>query len=116
MDLANRSAAELRSIAAQATQLAADLEATQPSVALAIAAGVCDASYQTVRFGLVLSYRGEAVITMADGSRWRAVGHGPSGTPAFVSREGYVEFVPLDAGVPESRVRAAAEELSRRGA
>lgn len=90
------SAAALRDLAAEMVQRAKDLEAAQPTIALALAAGVRDASYGTVRWGTVADYRGEGVVTMADGRRWRCVGHGPTGSAEVISRRGYVEFIPLD--------------------
>jgi hypothetical protein len=62
---------------------------------LALSAGVSDNSYRTVRYGTVTSYRGTAEIVVGK-RRYQVVGHGPSGTPEFVSRQGYLEFIPLD--------------------
>ena len=85
----------LTELAERSTTLAADLKAKEPSYALALEAGVEDRGYETVRFGYVASYRGEATVTMADGSRWKCVGHKPTGGPDWIGREGYIEFVPL---------------------
>ena len=90
------SATALRDLASALVQRAKDLEAEQPSVALALAAGVRDVSYGTVRWGTVADYRGEGIVTMADGRRWRCVGHGPAGSAEVISRRGYIEFIPLD--------------------
>ena len=94
-NLAQLSAVALRRLARKAAAIAADLEKSQPSERLALEAGVQDVSYDTVRYGRVLSYRGSAVVTMADGSRWQCIGHGPRGTSEIIYKEGYVEFVPL---------------------
>ena len=88
------SANALDCLARRAASLAADLRQQQPSYELALLGGVCDASYSTVRHGLVPSYSGTAVIEMADGTKWLAVGHGPEGTASYVSKDGYIEFIP----------------------
>lgn len=90
------SADQLQAIAKKATELAADLKKKQPTYELAIAAGVRDKSYNTVRYGWISSYGGEAEVTMADGSRWRCVGHSPRGSAEWVSREGFIEFIPIE--------------------
>lgn len=91
------SASALRDLAAALTTRAKDLEAQQPTLALALAAGVRDNSYETHRWGRVADYSGEGIVTMADGRRWRCIGHGPTGNAELISRRGYVEFIPLDA-------------------
>ena len=96
INLSGLSAVALQALAERAQALAADLRKQQPSYELALEAGVEDRSYNTVREGLVNSYRGEAVVTMADGQRWRCVGHGPRGDASHISRDGYIEFIPLD--------------------
>lgn len=94
--LAGQSAEELEALAAEASRLAADLRKAEPSLALALAAGVLDVSYDTVRWGRVRAYRGEAVVTMANGRRWRAVGRPQRGSPEVISRHGFVEWFPLE--------------------
>lgn len=89
------SAQELTRLAVLATERASDLKAAQPSVALALAAGVRDNGYRTVRYGWITSYTGEAEITMENGDRWLAVGHEPSGNAHWVTSEGWIEFFPL---------------------
>ena len=96
MNLNNMSADELADLAKEANQLAADLRKAQPTYELALAAGIRDRSYQTVRNGEVASYSGEAIITMDDGRRWRATGHGPSGDAYTVTHQGGISFTPLD--------------------
>lgn len=93
--LGGMSAEALESLSARALALARDLRASEPSYELALANGVRDHSYSTVRWGTVASYGGEATITMADGSLWRAVGYGPRGTAEYVSRDGGIEMIPL---------------------
>lgn len=90
------SADQLQAVAKKATELANDLKKRQPSYALALAAGVKDAGYNTVRYGWISSYSGEAEVTMADGSRWRCIGHRPKGSAEWVSREGFIEFIPIE--------------------
>ena len=96
INLSGLSAVALQALAERASALAEDLRKQQPSYELALEAGVEDRSYRTVQYGLVNSYRGEAIVTMADGSRWRCVGHGPLGDASHISRYGFIEFVPLD--------------------
>jgi len=86
----------LRDLAAQFVARAKQLEAEQPTYALALAAGVRDCSYGTVRWGTVADYRGEGVVTMADGRRWRCVGHGPTGSAEIIRKHGFIEMIPLD--------------------
>ena len=72
INLSGMSANALTKLAERASALAKDLRKEQPSYELALEAGVKDKSYLTVREGLVNSYSGEAVVTMADGRRWVA--------------------------------------------
>ena len=95
MDLSKKSAEQLNTLAKRATSLAQDLQKREPSYELAIENGIRDKSYSTVRYGRVPSYAGEVEITMSDGSRWRAIGHGPTGNAHVVTRDGYIEFIPL---------------------
>jgi len=90
------SADQLERLAQKATELAKDLRKKEPTYALAEAAGVKDTGYETVRFGWISSFSGEAEVTMADGSRWRCVGHRPKGSAEWVSRGGFIEFIPID--------------------
>ena len=89
------SSEKLQAVAKAAEELAHDLKQRQPSYALALAAGVRDNGYITVRHGHVRAYSGQAEIVLADGSRWLAIGHGPTGDAHTVSRDGYIEFKPL---------------------
>jgi len=72
-----------------------ELRKAQPPYALAIAAGVMDVSYPTVRYGTVAAYRGHGDVTMPDGSRWHAVGHMPDGDAGNIWRRGWIEFTRL---------------------
>lgn len=96
INLSGMSADALQALAERAQTLAADLRKEQPSYELALENGVEDRSYPTVANGYVSSFRGEAVVTMADGQRWRCVGRGPKGDASHISRDGYIEFIPLD--------------------
>lgn len=98
--LAGMSANALEALAKRAAQIAKDLRGREPSYRLALLNGVEDRSYNTVRWGCVPSYSGDALIVMDDGSRWKAIGHGPTGTAEWVSREGYIEFVPVEGEAP----------------
>ena len=95
INLSGLSADALTKLAERAQTLAADLRKEQPSYDLALEAGVKDTGYPTVANGYVNRFSGEAVVTMADGQRWRCVGHGPKGGPSHISKQGYIEFIPL---------------------
>ena len=97
MDLSNMSADALEALAKKATSLAKDLRRAEPSYSLAIEAGIKDKSYSTYRCGRVSSFSGEAVVTMADGRKWKCIGHGPRGAADYVSRDGFIEFIQMDA-------------------
>ena len=90
------SSQELRALAKRAIKLAEDLKATRPSKEMALEFGIRDLSYNTQSNGYVSSYAGETIIKMADGKRWRAVGHPPDGDAYSIYRQGYIEFFPLD--------------------
>ncbi len=94
-DLTKMSASALKDLARRASVLAEDMKKSQPSYRMAIEAGVRDKSYNTPANGYVNSYAGEAVVEMADGSRWRCVGHRPKGSAFCVTRRGFIEFIPL---------------------
>ena len=96
INLSNMSAVELMELSRKAKKLADDLFKEQPSYELAVTNGIIDKSYNTPRWGLVADYRGEAVIEMADGRRWRAVGHPPQGNAHIVSRDGYISFTLME--------------------
>ncbi len=96
MNLSGMSALALEDLAAKAKSLASDLRKEEPTYALALEAGVVANGYNTVRWGFVPSYHGTAIITMANGKKWKAIGHGPSGSAEYVSRDGHIEFVPVE--------------------
>ncbi len=96
VSLAGLSASRLEALAEKANALASDLRKSEPSYDLAMTAGILDKGYKTVRWGHVASYSGEAEIVMEDGRRWKAIGHGSRGDAEYVSRQGYIEFIPLD--------------------
>ncbi len=98
INLSGLSAHELERLAKRAADLAKDLRAEEPSYKLALENGVRDRGYSTVRYGRISSYSGEAEIQMANGTRWKATGHGPRGTAEHVSREGFIEFVKIEDG------------------
>lgn len=73
-----------------------------PCVAAAIAAGVRNVGYDTVRYGWINAYRGEADVELG-GMRYHAVGHMPVGDsvdPAGErpARDGYIQFTPVPTG------------------
>ena len=94
--LKEMSSSELRKLAKKANDMARDLEKEEPSYELAIEHGVRDISYNTVRYGEVASFAGEAFIHMDDGVTWQAIGHRPSGNAHVVTQRGYIEFIPFN--------------------
>ncbi len=94
INLNGLSASALRTLARRAERLAKDLEAEQPSYALAIEAGISDDGYSTVRWGFVPSYSGATTVTMADGTAWRCVGRPPRGNAECVTKNGFIEMIP----------------------
>ncbi len=94
--LAGKSAEELRNIAKRALRLAEDTEKSQPSYRLALENGIEDRSYDTVANGRISSFSGEAIICLKNGTKWKAVGHRPTGDAYYVAREGYIEFIPIE--------------------
>ena len=95
INLSGLSADALTKLAERASALAADLRKEQPSYELALENGVEDRSYPTVANGYVSSFRGEAVVTMANGRKWRCIGRCPRGDASHISKQGYIEFIPL---------------------
>jgi len=95
IDLSGMSAAALEDLGRRAYALAADLRNAEPSIELALANGVLDKGYDTVRHGWIPSYSGEAIIVMEDGRKWKAIGHRPKGSPDWVDRVGWIEFIPM---------------------
>lgn len=84
---------------------AAMLRWPRPCVTLALDAGIVDENGPTHDIlsratPHVPSYVGEAIVTMADGSRWHAVGH--RATQVGQTRvPGHVEFTLLSSSLPE---------------
>jgi hypothetical protein len=75
-------------------QSAADSLPDGPVLALFFGV-VQDRSYTTLD-GTVRSYSGTGVVEMADGRRYVATGHGPTGTADYVRTDGYVSYVPIN--------------------
>jgi hypothetical protein len=86
----------LLELAAKATALANDLRKEEPSYQLALAAGVEDRSYNTVRHGLVSCYTGEGFVRMDNGALWKCIGHGTKGRNGELHSEGYIEFFKIE--------------------
>ena len=84
--------------------LTTDFESLSPSerYKLALKAGVRDKSYSTVRYGTISDYSGEAEVTVG-GRKYKVVGHGPRGTAEYVSKEGFIEFIPLEGSESEEK-------------
>ena len=64
---------------------------------IALAAGVRDVSYSTVRYGWVKSYSGQATVTLLeDNKTYRAIGHRSTGAPEGPVKDGFIEFMPIE--------------------
>ena len=101
------SATRAEALAIEMTALARDLRANEPTVALALRAGVKDISYDTVANGWVLRYEGEAVVTLDNGRSYRCVGYGPRGDAHSIYRQGFIEFIWLN---PDATTEAKIDE------
>lgn len=93
MEFTNKSAHELRAIANKALALAEELEKEQPTYALAIVYGIESLS-RTYPSGTVFSYSGTVEIEMANGTKWKAIGHKATGSGDLYD-DGYIEFIKL---------------------
>lgn len=58
-----------------------------PTFEMAIAAGIKDYSYGNIKY-----YFGSIIITMPDGTKWRAIGHRPVNSHLKDFIQGYIEF------------------------
>ena len=96
ISLKGMSSEQLRALAKRATTLAHDLDQEKPSYTVALENGIEDETYPTPRDGMVSSYRGTVEITMPNGKKWKAVGHGPRGDAYSVYSHGYIEFIPIE--------------------
>jgi len=110
MDFKGMSTEMLEQIAENAAKLAKQLRAEEPSYDLALANGVHDESYNTVRFGKVSSYSGKAEIVMENGTRWVAEGHKPTGGADWIGREGFIEFTKIEDAPP--KIKEAVENIA----
>lgn len=81
-----------------------------PTISDAVAAGIRDKSYDTVRYGWVPSYTGRAVVVLADGTTseyWHARGYGPTGGPDWIGKYGGVQFDRISDPVKGSLLKGA---------
>lgn len=95
VNLSGMNAEELEKLSARADQLAKALRKEEPSLELALANGVEDLSYKTVANGWVSSYRRTCEVTLANGTRWRGEGKGPTGDAWSIGRQGRVIWTRL---------------------
>jgi len=63
----------------------------------ALGNGVKDKSYQTVRYGWVNSFEGEAIVTDEQGKQFKAIGHKVRGSAGDIYSYGSIEIIPLEA-------------------
>jgi len=110
MDFRGMSTEMLEQIAENAAKLAKQLRAEEPSYDLALANGIIDRSYNTVRFGNVASYSGKVEIVMENGTHWLAEGHKPSGGADWVASEGFIEFTKIEDAPP--KIKEAVENIA----
>ena len=93
IDLSGMSVEALRALSKKALKLAEDLKSERPTLKLALEHGIKSQGYKTVSHGWVDSYSGNVLIKMENGSLWRAIGHSPEGSPEWIDRQGWVEFI-----------------------
>ena len=96
IDINHLSTTELDQLIGRARARANALRANEPSISLALQAGIRDKSYTTPRHGRVEHYEGTAIITMANGDRWEATGYGPRGDAYTVTSDGGISFRKLE--------------------
>lgn len=92
----NVSANHLSELGKALLKLSEKMLEEQPSKQEALAAGIEDRGYNTVRHGYVSSYRGIAIIQKEDGRKFRCIGHEPEGDAEVIMRNGFIEFVEID--------------------
>ena len=84
----------LMEVSRHAEALSKDLLKEYPTDLLALEAGIVDVGYNTRKYGWVLSYSGEAIIVLDNGSKWRCKGFPSTGTGETLFKEGYIEYSP----------------------
>ncbi|MDP6586874.1 MAG: hypothetical protein QF535_19615, partial [Anaerolineales bacterium] len=89
--LMSLSSAELFRMAGKIERLAKQIQSDQPTIEMAVSAGVIDRSYHTVRHGTVSSYEGEAVIE-TENHTWYCKGTKPRGNASSIWQRGEVLF------------------------
>ena len=90
-ELMNLSSAELFRLAGKIERLAKQIKSDQPTIEMALSAGIVDRSYDTVRNGWVRSYDGEAVIE-TENAKWHCKGTQPRGNASSIWQQGDIEF------------------------
>ena len=90
-ELVSLSSAELFRLSKKVEDLAKKISKDQPSIAMALSAGIVDRSYKTVRHGTVSSYEGEAIIE-TENATWHCKGTQPRGNASSIWEQGDIEF------------------------
>ena len=90
-ELMNLSSAELLRLAGKIERLAKQIKSDQPTIEMAVSAGVIDRSSPTVRHGTVSSYEGEAIVETSNHT-WYCKGTKPKGNASSIWRQGEVLF------------------------
>lgn len=90
-DLRSLSSAELFRLSKKVEDLAKKIKKDQPTIEMALSAGIVDRSYKTVRHGWVSSYEGEAVIE-TENAKWHCKGTKPRGNASSIWEQGDIEF------------------------
>ena len=88
------SSVQLRDLAKDMVELAADLEKEEPSDELCILHGIKDKGYNTTANGWIDNYAGECTVTMGNGSVWKCIGH-CAGGDAWYATQGWIEKIKL---------------------
>ena len=84
----------LMELSKHAGALSKDLLEEYPTDLLALEGGITDEGYLTHKYGWVKSYKGEVIIVLDNGTKWRCKGVPSTGTGETLFKEGYIEFSP----------------------
>jgi hypothetical protein len=77
------------------SEVAEDLKKNRPTEALAVFFGVMDCSYQTKNNNLVKNYKGESIVQMDNGKKYRARAHPVAGDGDYINRKSWIEFTEI---------------------
>jgi len=77
------------------SEIAKDLKKEQPTEALAVFFGIQDCSYNTQSNGFIKNYKGQAIIQMDNGKKFKAIARPAQGDAYYVHKRSFIEFIEL---------------------